>query len=75
MELRPVHANISTIDFLSHLLQSFTAARKTHPFPTQPSTDVCVLVKLLSHASAKQKTKRLKGFKFCSFVGRFRVTL
>ena len=33
-----------------------------------------VLMKIFSHASAKQKTKRLKGFTFCSFIGRFQVT-
>ena len=35
---------------------------------------LCVLIKLLSHAKAKQKTKGLKGFEFCSFTGRFQVT-
>ena len=28
-------------------------------------------MKILSHASAKKKTKRLKGFKFRTFIGRF----
>ena len=30
-----------------------------------------ILMKIHSHASAKEKTKRLKGFQFCSFIGRF----
>ena len=38
----------------------------------------CVLMKILSHASAKKKTKmkdkKLKGFKFCTFMGRFQMT-
>ena len=34
----------------------------------------CVLMKILSKASAKKKTERLKGFKFCTFIGRFQVT-
>ena len=34
---------------------------------------VCVLMKILSHARAKKKTKRLKVFKFHSFNGRFQV--
>ena len=33
-----------------------------------------ILMKLLSHVSAKKKTKRLKGFKFRTFIGRFQVT-
>ena len=36
---------------------------------------LCVLMKILSNASAKKKTKRLKGFKFRSFIGRFQVTV
>ena len=35
---------------------------------------LCVLMKILSHASAKTKTKRLKGFKFRTFNCRFEVT-
>ena len=31
------------------------------------------LVKVLSKASAKKKAKRLKGFKFRTFIGRFQV--
>ena len=31
---------------------------------------VCFM-EILSHASVKRKTKRLKGFKFCTFMGRF----
>ena len=31
-------------------------------------------MKILSKASAKKKTKRLKAFKFCTFVGCFQVT-
>ena len=34
----------------------------------------CVLVKILSHTSAKKKTKRLQGFKFHTFTGHFIVT-
>ena len=30
-----------------------------------------LLIKVLSHASAKKKTERLKGFKFCTLIGRF----
>ena len=32
---------------------------------------LCVLIKSLSHASAKKKTKMLKGFKFGTFIDRF----
>ena len=32
---------------------------------------LCVLVKILSHASGKKKTKRLTDFKFCNFIGSF----
>ena len=32
---------------------------------------LCVLMKILSHASAKEKAKRLKGFRFCTFIGVF----
>ena len=35
---------------------------------------LCVLMKILSHASAKKKTKILKGFKFGTFIGRFQMT-
>ena len=35
---------------------------------------LCVSVKILSHASAKKKTKRLKDFKFRTFIGGFQVT-
>ena len=34
---------------------------------------VCVLMKILSHASAKKKTQKLKGFKFRTFMDHFRV--
>ena len=36
---------------------------------------VCILMKILSHAGAKKKAKRLKGFEFGSFTGRFQVTV
>ena len=32
---------------------------------------LCVLMEILSHASAKKKTKRLEGFIFCTFYGWF----
>ena len=32
------------------------------------------LMKILPHASLKRKTKRIKGFKFRAFIGRFQVT-
>ena len=32
---------------------------------------VCVLMQFLSHASAKKKTERPKGFRFRTFIGRF----
>ena len=32
-----------------------------------------VLMKILSHTSAKKKAKRLKGFKFGAFIGRFQA--
>ena len=32
---------------------------------------LCVLMKILSHASAKKKTKRIKGFRFRTLIGRF----
>ena len=32
-----------------------------------------VLMEILSHASAKKQTKRLKSFKFGTFMGRFQV--
>ena len=32
-----------------------------------------VLTKILSHASAEEKTKRLEDFKFRTFTGRFRL--
>ena len=37
---------------------------------------LCLLMEILSHASAEKqnKTKRLKGFKFCTFNARFQVT-
>ena len=35
----------------------------------------CVLMKILSHASAKRKKKRLKGFEFRTFSGRFQVAV
>ena len=34
---------------------------------------LCVWIKVLSNASTK-KTKRLKGFKFRTFIGRFQIT-
>ena len=34
-----------------------------------------VSIKILSNASAKKKTKRLKGFTFDTFSGRFAVTV
>ena len=35
---------------------------------------LCVMMKILSHASVKKKTKRLKGFRFRTFSGCFQVT-
>ena len=35
---------------------------------------LCVLIKVLSHASAIKKTERLKGFKFRTFISRFQMT-
>ena len=35
---------------------------------------LCVLMKILSHASAKKKTKGLKSFKFRVCIGRFQMT-
>ena len=32
---------------------------------------ICVLMKILSHAAAKKKTNRLKGFEFLQFYGSF----
>ena len=32
------------------------------------------LMKILPHASSNGKTKRIKGFKFRAFIGRFQVT-
>ena len=32
------------------------------------------LMTILPHASSKRKTKRIKGFKFRAFIGRFQVT-
>ena len=34
---------------------------------------LCVLMELLSRASAKKRTKRLQGFKFRAFIGRFEM--
>ena len=41
---------------------------------TQLLLMLCVVMKVLPHASAKKKTKRLKGVKFHTFSGRFQVT-
>ena len=35
---------------------------------------LCVFIKVLSHASAKKETEKLKGFGFGTFIGRFQVT-
>ena len=35
---------------------------------------LCVLMKILSHASARNKTKRQKGFRFPTVIGCFQVT-
>ena len=35
---------------------------------------LCVLINIISHASAKKKAKGLKGFKFRTFIGRFQAT-
>ena len=35
---------------------------------------LCILMKICLHASAKKKAKRLKGFKFGTFIGCFQVT-
>ena len=35
---------------------------------------LCVLTKVLSHSNTKKKTKRLRGFKFRTFIGRFQAT-
>ena len=35
---------------------------------------LCVLMKILHVTVQKQKTKRLKGFRFCIFIGSFQVT-
>ena len=35
---------------------------------------LCVLMKILSHASLKRKTERLKDYKFRTVIGRFHVT-
>ena len=41
----------------------------THLLPT-----LCLLMKLLSHSGVKKNTKRFKGFKLGTFIGRFQVT-
>ena len=38
-----------------------------------PLSVLCVWMKILPHAGAKKKTKRLKGFKFGTFMGRSQV--
>ena len=42
------------------------------------SRNVCISAvrfdQILSHASAKKETKRLKGFRFCTFMGGFQMT-
>ena len=35
---------------------------------------LCVVIKVLSHASAKRKQNGLKGFKFPTFIGHFQAT-
>ena len=35
---------------------------------------LCVLIKILSHAGATKKAKRLKGFRFGTFIARFQAT-
>ena len=34
---------------------------------------LCVLREILSYASAKKKTKKLKGFQFLTFMGKFQM--
>ena len=34
---------------------------------------LCVSIEIFSHASAKKKTKRLKGFRFCTVIGSFKL--
>ena len=49
----------------------------THSIFSGPITStlmLCVLMKLLSHASGRKKTKRLKGFLFHTFNRRFQIT-
>jgi len=36
---------------------------------------LCVLMKILSHTGAKKKKKRLKGFRFRTFIGRFHLVI
>ena len=54
--------------------ERFPDARANSVF-SDPTTRLlsmlCVLMKILSHATAKKKTKWLKGFIFCTFIGRF----
>ena len=43
-------------------------------FVTHLLSVLCVLMKIFLPASAKKKTKRLEGFKFHTFAGRFQMT-
>ena len=43
-------------------------------FNTSTFNAMCDVMKVLSHVSAKKETKRLKGFKFRTFTGRFQMT-
>ena len=58
--LRNAGTCLQTAYFQSYNASTFSAAR--------------VLIKIVSYATAKKKTKRLKGFKFRAVIGRFKVT-
>ena len=54
---------------MTHLLSMLCFSPMTHLLSM-----LCVLIKILSHDSAKKKTERLKVFRFRAFIGCFQVT-
>ena len=66
------------IYFQRHIFRSYDTSTFNGIFSgpmTHLLSTVCTFMKILLHASAKKKTRRLKGFKFHTFMGCFQVTL
>ena len=70
--LKDIQRHLQTVYFRVYNSSTFNA----RPFDEKNKTKTTKneKTKKLSHAGAKRKIERFKGFKFCTIIGRFQVT-